>query len=279
MQKLDFENELSKFENPNFRTFTETLINEFPSYYWTVPASSSGKYHPAQDVLNHGLVYHTKAVCNMLEHLMAPEAIHDRMNSEERDCCRCACLVHDGWKSGDIKEDGTYEDHTVFDHPLIAQKHILAHKDDGIITDDAVNLIGELVSSHMGQWNTSKYAPGIELPKPTSDLQILVHMADYLASRKDIITIEPYYAVRVTDSIADQTEEAIDKITQATAEDYVIKFGIHDGEKYLDVRKTDPNYLMWIFNKSRLPDDLRNIIMNDFDNIKASIRSKQRYAG
>lgn len=37
----------------------------------------------------------------------------------------------------------------------------------------------------MGQWNTSKRS-NIELPKPEFAEQILVHLFDYLASRKFI---------------------------------------------------------------------------------------------
>ena len=37
----------------------------------------------------------------------------------------------------------------------------------------------------MGQWNTSKNEPG-KLPTPETPAQKALHLADYLASRKDI---------------------------------------------------------------------------------------------
>lgn len=269
---LNFDAELSEFETEPIKSFAKLLIDELPNYFWDVPASSSGKYHPKHDIFNHGLYYHTIAVFQMLNHLLTPEFMQEMYTETERDCARCAVLVHDGWKSGDVKADGTYESHTIFSHPIVAKQHILAHREDGILSPYMVDLIADAVSSHMGQWNTSKYEPDTVLPKPTSKLQQVVHMADYLASRKDIITVEPYYDVKVTSFETNPLPDA--STIGCTAEDYVLHFGIHNGQKYTAVKAEDPSYLMWIFNKGRVPDDLRNIIISDMDNLKAAIRSK-----
>lgn len=269
---LNFDAELSEFETEPIKSFAKLLIDELPNYFWDVPASSSGKYHPKHDIFNHGLYYHTIAVFQMLNHLLTPEFMQEMYTETERDCARCAVLVHDGWKSGNVKPDGSYEDHTIFTHPLVAKEHILAHRDDGIIAPATVELIADTVSSHMGQWNTSKYNPDVTLPKPTSRLQQVVHMADYLASRKDIITIEPYYKVDVKENAEDLSDLA--GCLTCKADDYVIHFGIHNGQTYGEVKKEDPNYLLWIFNNGKVPDDLRNVIVSDMDNLKAAIRKR-----
>lgn len=46
-----------------------------------------------------------------------------------------------------------------------------------------MNLIYDLIASHMGQWNTNDYV-NIVLPKPKTQLEKFVHLCDYLASRK-----------------------------------------------------------------------------------------------
>ena len=50
--------------------------------------------------------------------------------------------------------------------------------------DDA-QFIASAVISHMGQWNTSWKMSGM-LPLPETPAQKVLHLTDYLASRKDI---------------------------------------------------------------------------------------------
>ena len=54
----------------------------------------------------------------------------------------------------------------------------------GFDYNDAL-FISSAIISHMGQWNTSKNGPG-KLPTPETPAQKALHLADYLASRKDI---------------------------------------------------------------------------------------------
>ena len=35
------------FENEDIKDFCKLLVSELPLYWWEVPASSTGKYHPA----------------------------------------------------------------------------------------------------------------------------------------------------------------------------------------------------------------------------------------
>jgi len=50
--------------------------------------------------------------------------------------------------------------------------------------DEYINNVCNLIETHMGQWNTNNYYPDIILPVPLTVNQQLVHLADYLASRK-----------------------------------------------------------------------------------------------
>ena len=79
-----------------------------------------------------------------------------------------------------------WEDKTAFDHPLLISKYI---KDKSIElnfeTPWIIDCICRCVESHMGKWNTSPDYD-FELPKPHTKVQQLVHLCDYLASRKNI---------------------------------------------------------------------------------------------
>ena len=49
--------------------------------------------------------------------------------------------------------------------------------------DDEIKFISDVISSHMGEWNTNQYSKVI-LPKPETKYQKFIHLCDYLASRK-----------------------------------------------------------------------------------------------
>ena len=91
------------------------------------------------------------------------------------------------------------------------------------------------ISSHMGQWSTDRKS-GAVLPKPIDEYQMFVHLADYLASRKDL-----------TMNFEGWEQQAVQVINP---NDYVINFGKHKGEKLIDVFRTDHDYCMWLKENS-----------------------------
>ena len=69
--------------------------------------------------------------------------------------------------------------YTVHEHPQLAKQ--LIHNVLGEC--EFSDVVGNLIESHMGQWNTCKWS-SIELPEPITVPQQFVHICDYLASRK-----------------------------------------------------------------------------------------------
>lgn len=178
-----FAYELSLIEDENKRQFVKDYFDTLvPDYFYIVPASSSGKYHPDYALGVGGLVRHTKACV-----LIAEELICLEQNSHlDSDRIISALLMHDTFKQG-LKQG-----HTEFEHPIFAARAIMLfakeyHPD---MIEFATN-VSELVVSHMGQWNTSKYSR-VTLPKPQTEEQKFVHMCDYLASRKSIMVNVKY---------------------------------------------------------------------------------------
>ena len=57
-----FKNELDSIKSEKRRSFAEYLIENADDYFFTVAASTSGKYHPKFDLGNGGLVRHTRFV-------------------------------------------------------------------------------------------------------------------------------------------------------------------------------------------------------------------------
>jgi len=172
----NFEFELGWFHDQSIRKFAEYCINELPDYFFTVPASSSGKYHPAYALGDGGLLRHTRAAVIIAHELFNLDMFN--FDEEEQDLILLSLLLHDGIKQGDTSK------HTVFDHPIYASNFIKKCNIEANILDERqLDIVCCAVESHMGQWCTSKYSK-VTLPVPKTKIEKFVHLCDYLASRK-----------------------------------------------------------------------------------------------
>lgn len=172
-----FRTELDTITNSNIRQFCIDMLEDAPDYFFTVPASSTGKYHPKFAQGEQGLIRHTKALVGIANDLLALEQFD--FDNDTKDMIRVAGILHDAKKHGD--NGSTY---TVFDHPVIAAEWVRNSRSEAISQADK-NKIASMIASHMGSWNTDKRS-NIVLPKPVTAAQQFVHMCDYLASRKHL---------------------------------------------------------------------------------------------
>lgn len=149
------------------------------SYFYKVAASSTGKYHPTYALGEGGLLRHTIAATKIAYDIVNLEMFE--LTDDEKDYIICALLLHDTCKHG-IPETK----YTVHDHPLQAAELVMT-----FCSKEFANNVAPLIASHMGQWNTSKYDKTV-LPKPETKMQKIVHLCDYLASRKYLEVIFNY---------------------------------------------------------------------------------------
>lgn len=178
-KKEVFKKELSYIYNQDVRKSLEVMIEKIPDYFFTIPASSTGKYHPSYATGEGGLVRHTKSAVRMAYELFGIYKFPQRT----KDLIVMSLVLHDSVKKGE--EESKY---TLFDHPLVACEFLKKYKKDLEIKDDDINFVCDCISSHMGRFNTSDYSDVI-LPLPKTPEQKFVHMCDYLASRK-VINVE-----------------------------------------------------------------------------------------
>ena len=224
---------LNPIVNDVIREFAEVLVEGLPAYIWEVGASSTGKYHPAYSLGNGGLMRHQIAVVRFLNYFFELEQYNTKFTTREMDLMRVAGLVHDGRKSGE-QTDYEYNKYTNFDHPL-QMANVIRSYDGKYLSHEELEFIAHCISSHMGQWCTDRKSSTV-LPKPIDEYQMFVHLADYLASRKDLTMA------------FDDCEQIV---TQArNPNDYIINFGKHKGEKLIDVFRTDHDYCMWLKENS-----------------------------
>lgn len=175
-RELLFKNELEYIKDNDIKESLVTLLNNVPEYFFSVEASSTGKYHPSYALGEGGLVRHTKAAARMAYELFGIYKFPDRI----KDLIIVAIVLHDSCKKGEVEEK-----YTRFDHPLVACTFIKKNASLTKLSKDDIEFVCDCISSHMGRFNTSEYSDVI-LPIPKSPEQKFVHMCDYLASRKVI---------------------------------------------------------------------------------------------
>ena len=184
--KVVFEKELNLIKDERYRRFAEYCIDRLPQYFYSIPASSTGKYHPEYSLGQGGLVRHVKAAVRIAADIMSLRQNEymrktPGLNTEYEiwDIVIVALLLHDGFKSGFVQEK-----YTRFDHPtLMAGKIHEWGKDCEYVPENFIKRVASAVASHMGEWNTNPYTDKV-LPLPETEIQMFVHMCDYLASRK-----------------------------------------------------------------------------------------------
>ena len=179
MEKIDcFKKEIEYIKDKNKQDDLKLLINMLPDYFFLIPASSTGKYHPLYASSDHGLVKHVKVVARIGYELINNESTTPTVKDNEKDIILMALLLHDGLKSGLIQEK-----YTRFDHPILMSNLVIENRDKLSLNLEEVELLASLIASHMGPW-TRDYNGNEVLPKPKTKLEKFVHMCDYLASRK-----------------------------------------------------------------------------------------------
>lgn len=163
---------INEIKTPELREFVNWFRRIIPEHFFHVPASSSGKYHPGCNLGEGGLLRHTIFVCENFKYITSLESTRMMMNcsQEEYDCMLIACIFHDFMK------DGWYNDASAYCYHAKAAAHAF-RTSFGAINPQYIELIAHCIESHMGQWGE---------PKPNDKYQWLVHLCDYMASRKNI---------------------------------------------------------------------------------------------
>jgi hypothetical protein len=175
----EFTTELAYIKSDDTRAFVSHCLSKAPSYFWEVPASSSGKYHPEYALGNGGLVRHTKAADKIAKELLGLEQYSNIV--KYLDEIIGALILHD------VLKQGYSAGHTVFEHPILSSRFVweIHYSYLGNVDGYVVAGMCSLIESHMGQWNTNEHTK-IKLRKPKDPVEKFVHLCDYLASRKFI---------------------------------------------------------------------------------------------
>lgn len=182
-----FKYELALIRDQKIKTFVLKCFAEFcPDYFWTVPCSTSGEYHPKVSLGAGGLVRHVKLAVWWGIELMRmwptiPETSHDEILA--------ALLLHDLIKNGEgLGGDGRPLDRSVTGtHGITLANRIEAYYDLTGKKDMRLQRIVTAIRDHMGKWTTGFIRTTEDVIKNTKEGHIVcitTHLADYCASRK-----------------------------------------------------------------------------------------------
>lgn len=167
-----------KYISEEYRAHVIAGLNEIPDYFFWIAPSSTGKYHPNFDHGFGGLIRHVIMTLKIALDLIRADFLGQIYTQRDIDIIFIALLFHDA-----IKYGNPCVGHTTHQHPLDSADFCHQYVTNGLDIDYEVC---QAIRSHMGKW-TTKEDSTIVLPKPVTNIDHLVHMADYIASRTYIM--------------------------------------------------------------------------------------------
>ena len=188
-----------------------------------------------------------------------------------------AALAHDIKKQGHISNG-----HTVREHPLYGADYVIEmqSKFPNFITKEDAEKIAGALRSHMGKWEgTREWVKDTTkelFPMPKDGFEQALQMADYVASRKYILSFqfdETGYTPSENDVVAINESKDISKMSLFELENYVIPFGKHRGKTLKEVKPT--GYLDWVLKQVDFNNkDTQDIIKLYYEKLQEPVVTK-----
>ena len=175
-----FKRELAKIMDLELRDATEKLLDGGYDEFLQWPASSSGKYHPPDEIGPMGMVIHVKRCV-----AVAPDIA--RMYGLDRfgqDILIAASIVHDLYKQGRDGKAG----HTVKDHMIIINEIINMTFDD-LSIDSTARFRPQLANAclfHEGTWTPPE---AHQLEDGPTIYATAMHTIDMMVTRRSVYDI------------------------------------------------------------------------------------------
>lgn len=224
-----FDDEIELIQSEDIRLFLKIAVENMFDYVFIKPASSSGKHHSLSESGEGGLIRHMKSVFYLGYDILELEFLTSFFDLRKRDLVLVSLLLHDCIKYGNEEDNRV---HTIVEHPKLAAIWVKESEIfEGVLSQEDRDFIGDCIASHSGQWNTNRKGEEI-LPKPTTIYQQIVHLCDYLASRRYLNFDFSMLKTKVIEAVEPK--------------DFIITFGKkHNGHTIQQIYDTDYSYLLW----------------------------------
>ena len=180
-----FEDELSQISNDYIKEFVFQCFDKFcPEYFWIVPASTSGKYHPKESLGEQGLIRHVKKTVYFGIELW--KSLYNGIDITTKDLIIACLLLHDIIKNGNAKfENNNWikEENSTENHGWLLAEKIKKDIFNGYFRKNYHKYIYYGIACHMGKWTGNPKFYIENIPLFYRKFAELVHLADYIASR------------------------------------------------------------------------------------------------
>ncbi len=174
MNHLLFADIVKNINSQDIRNFVNACLKDVPDEFETIPASTSGKYHPVEATAEGGLLWHVRRACWFGYKLIT--ACKWEKDDIRGDIVLAALILHDISKKKDYAKYWDY-----VNHPQTAAGFVARHKN--LVPDKVFKLIQGCILHHMGPFG------GKFFKKPMDKyniLEMIVYMADYMSASKDL---------------------------------------------------------------------------------------------
>lgn len=252
-KQLIFSPMLKDFETEEMKAYFMDMVAEIQDYIFTMPSSTSGKYHNATQCLKHGQIFHIYMFSIILNHRLRLEWNQDRYCEPKfRDAMRCVPTFHDAVKCG---WDGSK--YTVANHPMLAAEWVRNTKVEHDIEYPVKEFIACCCEAHSGEWNKDRYGKVI-MPKPRSEAEFFIHECDILASRKDLDMSIPKDLKNALAKVFVNIEEKSE--AKDDAKSFKFSFGKHNGKTLEEVEQIDFDYITWLKQQDWIKEPLKTYL-------------------
>lgn len=164
---------INMIKNAEIRSFTSIMCENAPEYFWTLSASTSGRFHG-----NGSLVDHVVSCCQIMTKFVF-EQMGNMWNDDDRDVALSAMITHDLYRCGYEGRESRYESGELMTsphHPEAAGEKIL-ETINSMNPQNKHNMfrIFDAVVHHLGRWGVE---PEFLMRLNYSNVCVQVHNVD-----------------------------------------------------------------------------------------------------
>jgi len=229
-----FKTEIGWIKDFALRFTTRRALESAPAWFWTAPASSTGKWHPPDSNGDGGCARHTAKVAWLAYKYAECFGL-------DFDVLVAAALLHDYDKFGPEPEMELGNDRPHYKHHAefgaeILQKRFAEFSKDVDQSDKLINswyAICACVRTHSGKWGNC--------PPHTLE-QKLIHIADVTAAHKELVAVRFYDPERATEPVQSESKY---RFFREEGDDLLLNFGKHRGRTVDTVIEEFPDYVEW----------------------------------
>lgn len=173
-----FKPELERIYDKGIREFTRLCLTQAPDYVFEdCPSSSTGKFHPLDELGPDGTIIHIKKIFTMAYEMVKAMDCENR-----RDVVLSACIIHDLRKYGPTNSGHTLKDHATHAVNLVDE----VQEATQLLNEEQHRMIRNCVGLHYGPWTDDP-----NWKKPMTEYtqeELALFLSDFVVSKRFIRT-------------------------------------------------------------------------------------------